>query len=161
MGGEPTLAVRTLEAELGFASLFTQQPNLKRLVLTRPVFELSVDAQGRRSWDFAAARIDAGRAAGSARHGRSSARLPFAAASGRGSGSSRQRSRRSSPVSIRIADGSVRYLDERSGLRHDVTGLDLDIALDAGAGPLEAKGSFAWRGEKVAVRRQPCRRCGP
>ena len=56
-----------------------------------------------------------------------------------------------SPASVRIVDGSVRYVDERSGLRHDATALDLDLALDAGAGPLQAKGSFVWRGEKVAV----------
>src|SRR5205085_10998646 len=56
-----------------------------------------------------------------------------------------------SPVSINVTNGSVRYVDERSGLRHDVTALDFDLAVDGGAGPLTAKGSFAWRGEKLAL----------
>ena len=56
-----------------------------------------------------------------------------------------------SPASIRIVEGTVRYVDERSGLRHEVTALDLDLALNDSAGPLQAEGSFAWRGEKLAV----------
>ena len=40
-------------------------------------------------------------------------------------------------------------------LRHDVTSLELDLALDDSAGPLTAKGSFAWRGEKAGSRGQP------
>ena len=152
MGGAPTLAVRTLEAEVGFASLFTQQPNLRRLVLTRPVFELRVDAQGRRSWDFASAAPGsmqvAQLASGEGRPQLIPVSIPAAQAAA-GGGNLAAGFETLSPVSIRIAEGSARYLDERSGLRHDVTALDLDIAL--GAGPLQAKGSFAWRGEKVAV----------
>jgi AsmA protein len=45
----------------------------------------------------------------------------------------------------------VRYIDERSGARYDVTSLELDLALGDSAGPLTTKGSFAWRGEKVAL----------
>src|SRR5262245_25978574 len=53
MGGEPTLAVKTLEAEVSLAALLTGQAGLGRLILVRPKIELRVDAQGRRSWDFA------------------------------------------------------------------------------------------------------------
>ena len=56
MRGEPILRAQALEAEVGFLSLFSPQPTVRRLVLSRPVIELRVDAQGRRSWDFAAAR---------------------------------------------------------------------------------------------------------
>jgi AsmA protein len=53
MGGAPTLVAQRVEAELSLASLLTRQAGIKRIVVSRPVIELRVDAQGRRSWDFA------------------------------------------------------------------------------------------------------------
>ena len=156
MGGAPTLAVQTLEAELGLKSLLTRQAGIKRLVLSRPVIELRVDAQGRRSWDFALASPRQSQAALAAASGDERPLLipvsaPAQAQPAADAGSLAATLEMLSPASVRIVEGSVRYVDERSGLRHDVTALDLDLALDAGAGPLQAKGSFAWRGEKVAV----------
>ena len=40
MGGAPTVAVKTLDAEVGVASLFVGQPSIKRVVLTRPAIDL-------------------------------------------------------------------------------------------------------------------------
>ena len=37
MGGAPTLAVQTLQAEVGLMSLLTRKAGVKRLVLSRPV----------------------------------------------------------------------------------------------------------------------------
>ena len=56
-----------------------------------------------------------------------------------------------SPASVRIVEGTVRYVDERSGQRHDVTALDVDLVLDDSSGPLQSKGSLVWRGEKLAL----------
>ena len=156
MGGAPTLAVQTLEAELGLMSLFTRQAGIKRVTLTRPVIELRVDADGRRSWDFALAQSRKSQAALPAPTGDERPQLipvsaPAQAQPAAGGGNLSATLDMLSPASVRIVDGSVRYVDERSGLRHDATALDLDLAVDAGAGPLQAKGSFAWRGEKVAV----------
>jgi hypothetical protein len=44
-------------------------------------------------------------------------------------------------------------------LRHDATALDLDLAVDAGAGPLQAKAA-SWRGEKWRST-PPCPRARP
>jgi AsmA protein len=157
MGGAPTLTVQKLEAELGLRSLFARQAGIKRLVLSRPVIDLRVDAQGRRNWDFAAANSRPVRAAqpttvGDGRPLLIPVSAPAQAAPPAAGGDNLAATLEMlSPASVRILDGSVRYVDERSRLRHDVTALDLDLALDAGAGPLQAKGSFAWRGEKVAV----------
>jgi AsmA protein len=156
MGGAPTLAVQTLEAELGLMSLFTRQAGIKRVTLTRPVIELRVDADGRRSWDFALAQPRRSQASLPAPTGDERPQLipvsaPAQAQPAVGGGNLSATLDMLSPASVRIVDGNVRYVDERSGLRHDATALDLDLAVDAGAGPLQAKGSFAWRGEKVAV----------
>ncbi len=143
MGGEPTLKVESLEAELSLLSLLAQQTGIKRIVLSRPVVELRVDAQGRRSWDFAAAhRTRVVQASG----GDSQTPRMRASAGGEQLAASLDML---APASVKVIDGSLRYVDERTGLRHDVKSLDGDFALDDAAGPLEAKGSLAWQGEKL------------
>ena len=54
------------------------------------------------------------------------------------------------PTSVRVIDGTVRYIDERAGVRHEFGSLELDLVANDIGGPLEAKGNFAWRGEKMA-----------
>ena len=104
MGGAPTLAVQTLEAELGLMSLFTRQAGVKRLVLTRPVIELRVDAQGRRSWDFALAAPDR----------RGSRNRPRAATSGRAHAGFRSAAQVARPARPRQPRGNARDAVARS-----------------------------------------------
>ncbi|HEX2519294.1 MAG TPA: AsmA family protein, partial [Castellaniella sp.] len=54
MGGSPLLAARRLQVELPVWSLLSQRISARRVRVEAPVIELRVDAQGRRSWDFAA-----------------------------------------------------------------------------------------------------------
>jgi len=150
MGGEPTLTVGSMEAQLGFASLLTGQVGARRVVLTRPAIELRVDAQGRRSWDLATSKLPP---EVSAAGGGGSPSPPAAADTRR----SEERSTNIAaaleslaPTSVRIVDGTIRYIDEQSGARHDIDALALDITMRDGAGPLEIKGSLGWRGERLA-----------
>ena len=53
MGGPPIGGTR-LEVEMPFWSLLSQRVVVRRVRSMAPVIELRVDAQGRRSWDFAA-----------------------------------------------------------------------------------------------------------
>ena len=147
MSGEPTLKAQALAAEVGFLSLFSQQPTIRRLVVWRPIVELRIDAQGRRSWDFAA--LQPGRV-----------RLAQAA-TGRSGVSSQGRPAPGNvqlvaalekllPTSVGVIDGTVRYIDERAGVRHELGSLELDVVANDIGGPLEAKGNFTWHGESVA-----------
>lgn len=151
MGGEPILTVGTLEAQLGLASLLTGQAGVKHVVLTRPAIELRIDAQGRRSWDLATTEAQA---APSTSGGGAPSQRPATARDVRraesGPADIAAALETLAPTSARLVDGTVRYLDERSGVRHDLDALVLDVALQTGAGPLEIKGSFAWRGERMA-----------
>ena len=158
MGGASTLAVQALKAEVGLLSLLTGQASVRRVVLTRPAVELRVDAQGRRSWDLALAPTRPVKAAQPATSGDGRLQpLPVSAPQAQdarrlaGGGNLAATLEMFSPASIQVVDGSVRYVDERSGARYDVTSLELDLALGDSAGPLTTKGSFAWRGEKVAL----------
>jgi AsmA protein len=64
------------------------------------------------------------------------------------------------PTSVRVIDGTVRYIDERAGVRHEFGSLELELVANDIGGPLEAKGDFAWRGEKMEFV-GACRRYAP
>ena len=57
MNGPPFVKMRRLDATVLLTPLFSRRLEIKQLVLTEPVFELRIDAQGRRSWDFAALAV--------------------------------------------------------------------------------------------------------
>jgi AsmA protein len=155
MAGGPTLSVQALEAELSLASLLTGQAGVRRLVLVRPKIELKVDTQGRRSWDFAGAAPSstALAASGDERWHLMPVSAPGTqlAPSQPTGGNLASMLERLAPLSLGLREGSLHYADERSGANHDLTELDIDLVLDEGAGPLQANGSFMWRGETVTV----------
>lgn len=155
MRAEPTLKVQRLDAEVGLLSLLWQDAGVRRLVLARPAIELRIDAQGRRSWELAAAGPPQPRAPQAAAGGPAPARpgTPPQAQDGRPVAGAAQLAalEKLFPTSVRIVDGRVLYIDERTGVRHDVKALDLVITVNDIGGPLEAKGSLDWRGEKLTL----------
>ncbi len=142
MGGAPTVAVKTLDAEMGLASLFVGQPNIKRVVLTRPSIDLRIDARGQRSWEVAAGPSASAR---SQEAGRSSREAPATAKA-----RTEQMLERLSLESVRVVDGALRYVDERGGVRHELRALNADLALSGIAGPVQAKGSLVFNNETLA-----------
>jgi AsmA protein len=157
MEGGPTLLVQALDAELSLASLLTGQPGIQRLTLFRPRIELKVDTQGRRSWDFARAAPPLSTLAASGeerwhfmRVAAPGAPMMQASPSG-GGGNLASMLEKLAPLNLALREGVVHYADERSGTTHDLTQLNIDVVLDEGAGPLQANGSFMWRGETVTL----------
>jgi AsmA protein len=156
MEGGPTLLVQAMDAELSLASLLTGQAGIQRLTLFRPKIELKVDTQGRRSWDFARAAPSSSAlaASGEERWHLMRVAAPGAAmtqAQPTGGSNLASMLEKLAPLNLALREGSLHYADERSGTTHDLSALDIDVVLDEGAGPLQANGSFAWRGETVTV----------
>ena len=123
----PTLVVPTVEAEIRPWSLLTAQPTVDRITLHRPTIELSVDAQGGRSWDFAGRRSRRSRPA----PGNSDVQQP----SGESLPANEKPAARAAlsklvAGSVRIIDGTVRYSDHGSGSRSEVEALNLTLAAD-------------------------------
>jgi uncharacterized protein involved in outer membrane biogenesis len=144
VGGAPTVTVPFLEAEMSFRSLLSRRPKLDRLTLHRPVIELAIDAQGRRSWDLAPSRPRPQRSsdaqAGGAEGASPSPRDRFHKVEGITSITSEA----PRPWSVHLADGTVRYRDERSGARHEVGGLNLDLAAESRGSLVTIGGTFVW-----------------
>lgn len=145
----PMLVVPTVEAELSLWSLLTAQPALERITLRRPTIALSVDAEGRRSWDFTSLRPRRSRTApsmDSAQTQQPSAEItsttepkPTTALSKLGGGS------------IRILDGVVRYRDGRTGSNVEIEALNVTLATDGSNAPLKIDGTLAVRGQALTV----------
>ena len=140
MAGGPTVTVPALDAEISFWSLLSRRPKLERVTLHRPIIDLVVDGQGRRSWDAGPRPkrpVPPASTAPKAPEPAVSAQPPSPA-------SARPRQRR--PMTLRVAGGTVRYRDERSGAGYEIRALDLDLTTDAPEAALLAVGAFAWEG---------------
>ena len=143
----PTLVVPTVEAEIRPWSLLTAQPTVDRITLHRPTIELSVDAQGGRSWDFAGRRSRRSRPA----PGNSDVQQPSEEPLPINETAPAKALSKLVAGSIRIIDGTVRYSDHGSGAGSEVEALNLTLAADDPAGPLKVNGSLMVRGAPLTI----------
>jgi len=147
MEAPPTLVVPTVEAEIRLWSLLTAQPAVERVILHRPKIELSVDAQGGRSWDFAGWRS---RRARPASGGSDVQQPPGEPLPVNGTAPAKALSKLVAG-SVRIVDGTVRYSDHGSGARSEVEALNLVLAADDPSGSLKVNGTLNVRGAPLAI----------
>jgi AsmA protein len=147
MEAPPTLIVPTVEAEIRPWSLLTAQPTVERITLHRPIIELSVDAQGGRSWDFADRRSGRGRPAPESSDGQQPAGEPLPV----NETPAARAFSRFGAGSVRIVDGTVRYNDHGSEARSEVEALNLTLAADNPAGPLKINGALVVRGTPLTI----------
>ena len=146
MEAPPTLVVPTVEAEIRPWSLLTARPTVERITLHRPTIELSADAQGGRSWDLAGRR---------SRRSQPEPDSDVQHPSGEPLPANEMPAVRALTKlmagSIRIVDGTVRYSDHGSGARSEVEAINLTLAADDPAGPLNVNGSLMVRGAPLTV----------
>lgn len=171
MGGPAFVKMKQLDIRVPVLPLLSRKVTVERLVLSEPVFELRVDARGRRSWDFA--ELASGPAimvaqAPSTKPGsaKSPADLPpelqdflrnstkpgetdQAPPSSAGAGGRRASIPDIALGDVSIENGTVRYRDERGGLSEEVRAIDARLAGKTLASPIEAKGDLQLRGEKI------------
>jgi uncharacterized protein involved in outer membrane biogenesis len=147
VGGAPTVRIPSLEAEMSLRSLLSRRPKLDRVTLHQPVIELHIDAQGRRSWDLAPSRLRPPRPSAAEAGGAEGASPGQRDRSHKIEGITSKTSESSRPWSVRVADGTLRYSDERSGTRHEIGGLHLDLAAESRGSPVTLGGAFVWLGQ--------------
>ncbi|MEO0619952.1 MAG: AsmA family protein [Pseudomonadota bacterium] len=157
----PFLQVRALTLAMPLKALLQRELQIDAFVLDQPVIDLSVDAAGRRTWDFANSTSPG--SAASVDPSLSPELQDFV----RNSGANDQTA--SNPVSgaagttasaglrglklgdVRIVDGTVRYRDARKGTDENVTDISVALKLDALDAPLSVEGIAAWRGRTVPL----------
>jgi AsmA protein len=128
------LRLKSLELQLRLMPLLHGSIEVGRFVLRGPVIALERDAEGRGNWEFAAAA--SGRAAPPAPASPPPAGRPFGGLA---------------LDDIRLVDGTISYLDRRTGAAWQAEGLDFALALPGPGRPFTAGGHGTWNGQAVAA----------
>ena len=162
MPGPPLIQTEQLEVRLALMPLLTREVTIERLVLRKPVIELRIDGQGRRSWDFAEA--EGLRQPNPVRYAQVNPRGPDGKPLPRDLADFAKNATDKVPArsrlggvndlslgDVRISEGTVRYVDARQGLRLEATNIDGRLSLRELAGPLVVGGSLTVSGERVDV----------
>ena len=162
MTGPPLIEADGLEVQVALLPLVSRNVSVERLVLRRPVIELRVDGQGRRSWDFAAAgslpQPGLLRYAQVATRGADGQKLPaelqdFVKNASPANTAAKVKLGGAGGLSfgdVHVAEGTIKYADARKGVQHEVKGIDARLSLKEISGPLDFNGQLVLGGERVA-----------
>lgn len=170
MAVPPLAVMRRLEARASLVSVLAGQFRVEQLVLTDPVVELSIDANGKKSWDFAslgARRIKVAQAPGGSGAGEGmppelreflrNATTPAQGHANSPSQSAPAEAARGKPArvaegfdDIRIVNGTIRYKDAQTGHAEVVTRVNASVAAPSLNRAIGAKGGFDIRGERIS-----------
>ncbi|HEX3971905.1 MAG TPA: AsmA family protein [Stellaceae bacterium] len=129
--------LKTLEVELKLFPLLHGGLEISQFKLVQPVIALEVDKQGKPNWAFTPAAPAAQPAAPSA---------PAASSSSSGANFSAI-----SLGDVSISDGQASYLDQRTGEKKQLTGINMTLSLPSLDEPFTAKGAAVWDGEKATL----------
>jgi AsmA protein len=123
-----------LKIEVRLLPLLAGEIAIDSFVLVDPTIVLEVDRQGRKNWEIGAPTARGGTvakpASGGAKGGLADLTLG----------------------DIRIANGTVAYIDAKAGTREEIKNVNLTVALANLDSPLKAAGEFAWKGETVSLK---------
>ncbi|AHB49757.1 membrane assembly protein AsmA [Hyphomicrobium nitrativorans NL23] len=149
----PLVKMSALDVSVALWPLFQREVRVQKLALRDPVFHLAVDADGRRSWEFAA-------------HDGAPAAVRFAQAN-TGAPISDADPGFAAPVSdttprgsnfrvgdlalddVRIDNGALTYHNALTGGGAELSAINVSLAVAALTQPLNADGSLAWKGRTV------------
>jgi AsmA protein len=156
--GIPLLKVKSIEAQVQMWPLIVREVAVDRLVLREPVIRLRVDAQGRRNWQFA--DLLPPRPVRYAQAGSNDLRsLPkdlqdFAKG---GTTPAVRAGKNRGPVDqlsledVRLVDGTIHYLDDRTGQVEQIQAVNLELKASGLAAALETSGNLTWRGQPLML----------
>jgi len=156
MEGSHLLAAERIEVSLGLLPLVAGEIQVDRLTLVRPVVDLRIDRDGRRSWRFARIAREPNRQASTSLAATGTGDLPPEVADFMRNASPPEQSGAGgfdavALSDVRIVGGTVRYADARSGFRHEVTGIDATLSLPHIDGPLTVDGTIVLAGQREAL----------
>lgn len=150
MGGGPMVHMAALTLDLNLLPLLGRSVEVERFVLVRPVFDLRIDRAGRPNWSFDKLAARLGREpldVAAMTPGASG--LGLASLMGVGPAQAQGMMQGLRLGEVRIEDGLIHFIDERSGVAHRLEAVNVSLDLPQLSAPLAAKGSLIWRGETV------------
>ncbi|MBX6366529.1 MAG: AsmA family protein [Rhodospirillales bacterium] len=124
-----------LAVQLQVLPLLSGEVAVDRFVLVEPVIHLEVDKRGRPNWQFDTAG------------GGEKTPAPKDAA-GKSAAPALQELRLGE---VKIENGRITYLDQRSNARHEASEVDLAVKLPSLDAPVNIDGALVWRGKRVQL----------
>lgn len=154
MQGPPFARMKSLTIEVKLLPLLSRTISVKRFVLQEPVFDLRVDKNGRKSWDFASAsaasrHIELAQAEGASMNDAAAYSSPGQGRQVSGGGTDIASLEQLELGDVRIVDGKIRYIDATSATHENVDKINVTLALKSIASPLQANGDLRYKGQKV------------
>jgi len=153
MPGDPALAIGALVLQVPLWPLMRHVLQVEQVTLDKPVFILRTDAEGRRSWDLRKEDSNKPRLRGAEMVDTSPLVAPPATAaptaitpSGKLAGLQRLQFR-----NVRVQSGTIKVIDDRSGLHETLSNVSLDLVLGLIEYPARISGSLDWAGETTAI----------
>jgi AsmA protein len=132
-------ALGKLQVQLQILPLLYGEVAVDRFVLVAPVIHLEVDKKGRPNWSFETA----GGAAPTPQSAPAKGAPPAKSAA-----SSLQDLRLGE---VKIEDGRITYLDQRSNARYEVSDVDVAVKLPSLDQPVNVDGALVWNGKRVQL----------
>ncbi len=136
---ESMLTLGQLDIEVALWPLLSEQIVIERLILREPVIALEIDEAGRGNWVFDAPGADA-----------AGAPAPASGSSDAGSGSGEGLGLSDLRLGeVGVIDGTISFVDRRSGQSFEATNLGLDIQLESLDSPLGLTGGLDFQDRRV------------
>ena len=132
MGSGQFASIDTLRIKVETLPLLSKNIIIKEIILVKPQLNLVVDGKGQTNWSFAGTS-----------KGVENNQTP--------GGKSQVSINKIELQPVRIKNGKVVYLDERSGSTFVAQKLNLVVAMKSLDGPVDLKGSMVWNGEKIEL----------
>ncbi|CCB67256.1 MULTISPECIES: AsmA family protein [unclassified Hyphomicrobium] len=144
------LHAEALQVSVEPISLLQQRPKINAVTLRQPVFDFHVDKNGRNNWKFATNRA-ATQVAELQRAGtlRDASAFDVAAAEVDGNSVAIPSVSNVQLDNVRIEDGTIRFSDDRTGRKSQVSGINVKLGLPSLESPLVANGNLVWRDQRL------------
>ena len=136
--------LKQLQMRLRILPLLHGSVVVSRLVLLQPVIALEVDKAGRPNWEF-------GTQAAPAVAPPSVTAVPARRDAGGGLSISGLGISGVTFEDVQLVDGTISYIDRRTGNAQQLDRINLAFPLPSLASPLAANGSAVWRGQRVTI----------
>jgi AsmA protein len=162
MTGQPLVTMESFDVSVRILPLMKREVYVERIILKKPVFELYSDANGRKSWEFALLEAsDLVQFAQAPAPVTDAAPIPVApAAPAAPVAASPEQDAALAKLggiqqlhfgNVRIEDGTLRFADAKTGAKHEVSAMNMKVALSDLRQPMNAEGDLVWKGQKVTI----------
>lgn len=144
------LHAEALQVSVEPMSLLQQRPKINAVTLRQPVFDFHVDKNGRNNWKFVTNRAPT-QVAELQRAGtlRDAGAFDVAAAEADGNSVAIPSLSNVQLDNVRIEDGTIRFSDDRTDRKSQVSGINVKLGLPSLESPLVANGNLVWRDQHL------------